>query len=252
MSSKFRFIEKNFDTITGKDNKESLVKWGMKGKLKTFMFTYDKQFHMGSKDSFILDFFQDEHVLSKLQKMTNNGAWVNMESRPVKVKVEDVNCSLLSVEIFDRLYEKNIVRENGSIKKCLDEYYEDILISDELRKLLLIEESDNYDIYTDKERNEFLFRLFKHFCLGGQVCQFEDNVQPYVDVARSVYKELISVQKDSETKKLRIVSYVFKVEIFNEKNIKIYPNKTVIEQDFCYLVIDPYKRHIIVLYHRFD
>lgn len=39
------------------------------------------------------------------------------------------------MDIFDRLYEKNIVRENGSIKKCLDEYYEDILISDELRKV---------------------------------------------------------------------------------------------------------------------
>ncbi|CAF0704526.1 unnamed protein product [Brachionus calyciflorus] len=252
MSEKFRFIEKEFDTITGKTNKESLVKWGMRGKLKTFMFTFDKQFHMGSRDSFILDFFQDDNVFSKIKKMTPTGNWINMESKPNKVKVEDVDCTLLSVDIFDKLYEKNIVRENGSIKKCLDDYYEDILIADELRKLLLLEESDNYEIFSDKERNEFLFKLFKHFCLGGQVCQFEDNVQPYIEVARSVYKDLISVQKNPENNKLRIVSYVFRVEVFDEKNAKIYPNKSVIEQDFCYLIVDPYKRHIILLYHRFD
>ena len=87
----------------------------------------------------------------------------------------------------------------------------------------------------------------------------------------------LSVQKDAQTKSLKIVSYVFKVEVFvsviiyfikrfpifniilyyilifkDESKTKIYPNNTVIEQDFCYLIIDPYKRHIIVLYHRFD
>lgn len=97
----------------------------------------------------------------------------------------------MSVEIFDRLTEKGIVREGGSIKKCLDEYFEDIVVSDELRKVLLIEESDNYEIYSDSERDQFLFRLFKHVCIGGQVCQYEDNLQPYVDVARSIYKDLV-------------------------------------------------------------
>ena len=52
-----------------------------------------------------------------------------------KVSVKTVDCSRLSVDLFDRLYEKDIVRETGSIRKCLDEYYENILISDELRKV---------------------------------------------------------------------------------------------------------------------
>ena len=98
---------------------------------------------------------------------------------------------MLSVEIFDRLSQNEIARENGLIRKCLDEYYEDIQISDELRKLLLIEESDNYDMYSKEERNQFLFCLFKHLCLGASVCQFEDNLQPYIDTAKSIYKELI-------------------------------------------------------------
>jgi cilia- and flagella-associated protein 300 len=178
----------------------------------------------------------------------------------------------LSVELFDRLFEKNIVRESGHIRGCFDEYYEDIQISDELRKLLLIEESDNYEIYSQNERNQFLFKLFKHLCLGGQVCQFEETVQPYIDVTKSIYKELISVTKDPNTKAIKTVSYVFKVEAFvsnslslstlfvklifsnskDENNKKYFPNDTIIEQDFCYIIIEPYKRQLVVLYHRFD
>ena len=38
-------------------------------------------------------------------------------------------------------------------------------------QVLLQEESDNYDAYTSGERQEFLFRLFKHLALGGPVNQ---------------------------------------------------------------------------------
>ena len=54
-----------------------------------------------------------------------------------------------------------------------------------------MEDSDNYDIYSTKERNEFIFRLFKHLCIGGVVCQYEDSIQSYIDVTKSIYKELV-------------------------------------------------------------
>ncbi len=44
------------------------------------------------------------------------------------------------------------------------------------------------------------------------MCQYEDEVQPYLDVTKSVYKELVSVQKDAETQTIRVVSPVFKIE----------------------------------------
>ena len=58
-------------------------------------------------------------------------------------------------------------------------------------QMLLLEESDNYEIYSDQERNEFIFRLFKHICIGGHVCQFEDKIQPYIDATKSIYKDLV-------------------------------------------------------------
>jgi len=42
--------------------------------------------------------------------------------------------------------------------------------------------------------------------------EYEDEVQPYLDVTKSVYKELISVQKDAETQTIQVVSPVFKIE----------------------------------------
>ena len=39
----------------------------MRGKIRTFTYTFDKQFHLGTKDQFILEFFQDDKIISTLQ-----------------------------------------------------------------------------------------------------------------------------------------------------------------------------------------
>lgn len=52
-----------------------------------------------------------------------------------KVEAKNVLCTQVSMSFFDRLYSEGVVRENGNIVKCLDEYPDDILIADELRKV---------------------------------------------------------------------------------------------------------------------
>jgi hypothetical protein len=47
----------------------------------------------------------------------------------------------------------------------------------------LMEESDHYDVFSEKEKEEFLFRIFKHLCLGGDICQvtiYNGNFQLYL------------------------------------------------------------------------
>lgn len=103
--------------------------------------------------------------------------------------------------------------------------------------MLQDEESENYYAVGRAEREEFLFRLFKHLCLGGELCQYEDTVEPYISTTRHIYKDLIrweevkhedsgksilipmspcwfflfSVQKDPQNKKISVVSTVLKV-----------------------------------------
>ena len=57
--------------------------------------------------------------------------------------------------------------------------------------MLLLEDSDNYEMYSDEERDELLLRVFKHLCLGGAVCQYEDDIKPYLDTTKALYKELV-------------------------------------------------------------
>ena len=40
-----------------------------------------------------------------------------------------------------------------------------------IHQVLLLEEAETYPIFSDADRNEFIFLIFKHLCLGGQVCQ---------------------------------------------------------------------------------
>lgn len=57
--------------------------------------------------------------------------------------------------------------------------------------MLLLEDSDNFECYSDNERDEVLFKLFFHLVIGGPICQYEDTIQPYLDVTKSLYKDLI-------------------------------------------------------------
>ena len=37
--------------------------------------------------------------------------------------------------------------------------------------MVISEESNFYDLFESSEREEFIFKIFKHICLGGPVCQ---------------------------------------------------------------------------------
>ena len=60
-----------------------------------------------------------------------------------------------------------------------------------IRELILKEESENYSIFDEMTRQEFLFKLFTHFVLGGSMCQYEDKFSPYLDMTKMFYKTIV-------------------------------------------------------------
>lgn len=250
-NEKFRFTAspKELSTLGSKDFRGYFEKWYPDNRLRAWNFSFDKQFQVYLKDSFCKDFMTDDVVLSCIECMASSGSWCRLPSKVHSVSVEEIPCTILSMDFFDRLKEYNIVRESGHISKCFDEYYEGIQISDELRKMLLLEDSDNYECYSEDERSELLFRLFSHICIGGPVCQYEDEIQPYLDVVKSLYKDCISVQKNSAENKLEILSKVYKVSAQDENGTTVYPASKDHDQTFAYLIIEPLRRQVIVLYH---
>jgi hypothetical protein len=119
-----------------------------------------------------------------------------------------------------------------------------------LRHMLLCEESENAELYTDDEKSEFLWRVFEHICLGGACCQFEDALEPYLDAAKKIYKETLSVQKNTTTSKIEVVSVVYRI-----KSIKcesgapsLFPLSHA-RNNFCYVTVDPLRRLARFWYH---
>jgi hypothetical protein len=50
-------------------------------------------------------------------------------------------------------------------------------VGDQLRELLVNEYSENAGVFTSAEKNEFIFRIFKLLCVGGNMCQPDDKLQ---------------------------------------------------------------------------
>ncbi|GAB1293857.1 Cilia- and flagella-associated protein 300 [Apodemus speciosus] len=223
----------------------------MLGRIQAQAFSFDQTFQPYQKDDFVMRwaFFKDPNVIPNLQLLSDSsGQWTTLGTEVKKIEAINVPCTQLSMSFFQRLYDENIVRESGHIVKCLDSFCDPFLISDELRKVLLIEDSEKYEVFSPAEREEFLFCLFKHLCLGGSLCQYEDELKPYLDTAKLIYKDLVSVRKHPRTKEIQITSSVFKVKAYDSVGV-CYPSPQEHEQTFSYFVVDPIKRHANVLYH---
>merc|ERR1711879_325627 len=65
-----------------------------------------------------------------------------------------------------------------------------------IREVILMDESELYDAFTEKERKEFLFRIFSHIVFGGASNQYEDHVEEYFKVTKEVYKALLTVRRN--------------------------------------------------------
>ncbi|NXU57202.1 CF300 protein, partial [Turnix velox] len=242
--------QKTFPSLEDREIGQRLLKWSLQGRITAQAFSFDQQFKPYQKDEFVTVFFTDQNVSSSLKLLSASGQWTALGSKVTKTEGTVVPCTQISMSFFDRLYSEGVVRETGHIVKCYDDYYDDILISDELRKLLLLEDSDHYDLFSQLDRKEFLFCLFKHLCIGGALCQFEDVVGPYLETTKAIYKDLVSVQKDPETKEIRIISTVFRVSAYDAHGL-CYPSSQSHQQTFAYMIVDPCRRHVHLLYHCF-
>ncbi|XP_034401633.1 cilia- and flagella-associated protein 300 [Cyclopterus lumpus] len=235
---------KELSFLKNRDILQLLMKWSMLGRMSAQSYSFDQCFYPYNSDAFALCFFRDPNVASSLRK-TEAGAWVPLDKPVVSVDVEPVQCTKVSMELFDPIYSCGIVRPSGHVVKCFHDVYPDY---DELRQMLQEEDSEHHYVVGKEARGEFLFLLFKHLCVGGELCQYEDTIDPYISTTKHIYKDLISVQKDPETKKIHVVSTVLKVCAYDESG-RCYPGRREEEQTFAYVIVDPFKRHATLFSH---
>ena len=73
------------------------------------------------------------------------------------------------------------------------------------------------------------------------MCQPEENAKVYLDTAKQLYKELVTVRKNKNTGNLVVASIPIAVK--NVTGISLFPDQDS-PHNFCYLVVDPQRRSV--------
>lgn len=244
-ASAFSFfpLQPKFESLEKSEAKELLKKWNVDshivGKIR-----YEQYLDMSDEKqvkAFMLDLFNSDALQSNFSK----GGYLG---KVKSVDFEPMRCKLVTMSLFDKLTSNGVVYESGAIKKCLEDYYDDVPVADELRKALIVEDSDNYSIFTDEEREELLFKLLQHFVVGGPYCQYEDNVQPYFDLVKGLYKDLLCVRKSKASGDIEVASSVYRV-FSVEGDQDVFSKRS--KHNLFFLCVDPVKRHVNVYYYAY-
>eukprot|EP00352_Strombidinopsis_acuminata_P007428 CAMPEP_0176361816 /NCGR_PEP_ID=MMETSP0126-20121128/18009_1 /TAXON_ID=141414 ORGANISM="Strombidinopsis acuminatum, Strain SPMC142" /NCGR_SAMPLE_ID=MMETSP0126 /ASSEMBLY_ACC=CAM_ASM_000229 /LENGTH=136 /DNA_ID=CAMNT_0017717517 /DNA_START=354 /DNA_END=764 /DNA_ORIENTATION=- len=118
---------------------------------------------------------------------------------------------------FDFMEDLNFITKSGKFYGAMEEMHEGIALGNKFRQALFLEDDEQYeDLQKPEIRNEFIFNLFTFLQLGGQMCQYEDDVGPVLDVTKNLYKDLVTVAKDPDSGEIKPISQVFKVEIIRD------------------------------------
>merc|ERR1712023_63355 len=233
--------------------KQHLTKWDLTRGMRFHQFRYTKAYHKMASDEFLRDFFNDANVQKTLQVLQGRESWVPVSGKVKSVRSTVVKASLTRMDLFDKLAdaEPPIARGTSTLMKCMEDVVDGFMVSDNLRDLLLRgDESENCELFTDEEKSEFLFRVFEHICLGGSMNQYEDELEPYLDITKKIYKEMLSVQKNASTGKIEVTSPVFQVTSADtDGGWCLFP--TASKGSFCYVSMDPMRRMCRVWYHAF-
>ena len=236
----------HYKNIFTKENFETLAKWGLRDNMELVKFRFNTSFTMTDIERFLKDLFNDKIIKQNFPPLSHIIPKEGKEIKNFKYKI--LRTLSTNLDLFDALYENDIVTpETGYIHQDYDINYEDLIISDKLRQSLIIEDSESYLIFNDEVREEFLFHIFKRIVMGGSLCQTEEKIDPYLNMTKVFYKDLVSAAKDPDSGKIYIRS--IPIEILDIEGSNIYRNKFH-PQNFFYVIVDPYQRYVHLWYHK--
>ncbi|KAF1787107.1 Protein of unknown function DUF4498 [Phytophthora cactorum] len=109
---------------------------------------------------------------------------------------------------------------DGSVRGCIDEDFDGCNAGDLLTEMLANPDSDNCDVFSEEDKQEFIFQLFSALVIGGgALCQADSRIQAYESATRTLYRALVSVKKsvaDANGKRdIEITSRVYRVHFYH-------------------------------------
>lgn len=240
-------VDKAFPSLQTAEAKDRLAKWNLDQYTVTKVFRFEQPFVPEQIDAFLLDFFNSPTVQDAAPVCCGPGAnsWGKLGAlSPGSVKYRRLTATILRLDFFDRLKEEGIVR-SGDIAKCFDVQCGEILVSDRLRKMLLDESSEEWELFSEAERNELIFHVLRRLAVGGGMNQYDDEIEPYLTATRGLYKDLVTVSKTAGGA-LQVGSFTYSVASASGSSASLFPRPS--SHNFCYVTIDPLSRHVKLWY----
>ena len=277
---------------------QRMAKWGLGESMQCVQYSYDMivdghtyatsksatvpgQVHAGMMQEFALALFNSEAFLTTFRCGDGRGAGrVPLSALPgpiTSVTLAPLRVNATTLDMFDRLTDRDeleargvdvqICRADGRSCNMLDVFLPcGITVSDQLRGVFMLseDESETYRAYSDAERSEFLFHVMWRVVAGGAVNQYEDELVPYKEAARDIYKSLISVgrARGGDASELVVQSLVCAVQdicvsggggkAWSMMRSTFFPkDDRTGNHNFMYLVVDPIRRTVCVWYNAF-
>mmetsp|Transcript_21937 Transcript_21937/g.65405 ORF Transcript_21937/g.65405 Transcript_21937/m.65405 type:complete len:266 (-) Transcript_21937:119-916(-) len=219
-----------------------LDKWGFGPDMAMCTFRVEQPVTPDTLQAMLDDFFRSREVLGALAQVTPGLRAFSPDK--VKVKWERMSTKAVSMSFLNKFEECGAIGHSGHIRGRVEEDYEGVPICNLIREVVLCEDSDMYDFFSEQERREFLFRIFSHLVFGGASNQWEDHVEEYFRVTKEVYKDLLSVRR-SETGDVEVLSHVASVVSLGHGG-QLFPKESPL--NFCYVIVDPLMRHVRLWY----
>ena len=198
---------------------------------------FKEKFEAADAGEFLRLLFKDTAVRKTIPGIGSGGGDVSHTK---------LGASIMSMDFFDRIGESGMLGVGGSLRKCFDEYHDGVHSSDLLHESILNEDSEHHCVWSDEDRDEFIFRVFRALVVGGGLCQSEEDIHEYLRLTKEIYKDFVAVRKSVGTGKMQVASAIFAVDGVKDEDDKpgtrasAFPNDS--PHSFCYIAVDPLKK----------
>lgn len=122
-------------------------------------------------------------------------------------------------------------------------------MGDLLREFLLNPDSENSSAFSSEEQQELIFQIFRLFVVGGALCQPEDNINKYLSLTKTAYKEIVTVFRNSSTNAVQVSGKAFKIKRVD--GVDLFPDNPTSPHNVCIAVLDPLKKSVTFVKNTF-
>lgn len=235
------------------EGRMQLSKWGLSQRLTCARFRLRERFdpEPAAAHAFLLDFFNSKATRSHFAPFT---AATQPKSAPLTGLVTRVAFQRLSTTVtdmawFGRFAAADVVTAEigtGRVRAQMEEVYDGATIGDSFREALANADSEHADLYSPDERCELVFRVLRLVAVGGAMMQWEDEIGPYLDATRSIYRDLVTVVR-APSGAIEVASHAFEVSALEGVSTPLFPSSS--PHHACWVVVDPVKAQVTLLYH---